>query len=121
MRIFEFWDEFFEGVSDFIDRTFGPPETEELRQKRRELEAKKQEYYEAKRRAREEYERLKSLSLSGSAESFRKAVEEFQKDHPDYKIEAKNVEYPNGYYREVRIFPRVGRGKGLKIAKLLKL
>jgi predicted Holliday junction resolvase-like endonuclease len=83
-------------------------ENEEVRRKRKELE-------EAKERARKGWvnsrypvaKKRTSLSLipefGESSELFEKRVGRWAKEHPDYRIDARDVKFPNGYYRSVEI------------------
>jgi len=87
-------------------------ESEEVKKARENLKKAREEYYEARRKAVEEQlEKGKSesalalpgISFGGSEEEFQASVERLAKAHPDAKVEAKNVQFPNGWYRSVRI------------------
>lgn len=91
-------------------------EPEEVKKARENLRKARDEYYEAKRKAwKEQIEKGESESalalpntaiaipFGGSEQEFQAAVERFAKAHPDAKVEGKNVEFPNGFYRSVRI------------------
>ena len=97
----------------FFDLFLGE-EPEEVKKARENLKKAREEFYEARRRAVEEQlEKGKSenalalpgiaISFGGSEEEFQASVERLAKAHPDAKVEAKNVQFPNGWYRSVRI------------------
>jgi len=44
-----------------------------------------------------------AIPLGGSEQEFQTAVERLAKAHPDASVEGKNVQFPNGWYRSVRI------------------
>ena len=91
-------------------------EPEEVKKARENLKKAREEYYEAKRKAwKEQLEKGESKSalalpstamaipFGGSEQEFQAAVKRLAKAHPDAKVEGKNVEFPNGFYRSVRI------------------
>jgi len=97
----------------FFDLFLGE-EPEEVKKARENLKKAREEYYEARRRAWNE--RLEkgesalalpstaiSIPFGGTEQEFQDAVERLAKAHPDAKVEAKNVQFPNGWYRSVRI------------------
>ena len=102
----------------------GEGEPEEVKKVREKLRKAREEYYEARRKAWEKrMEELKKASESrelalppttlttlipfgGSEEEFQAAVERFAKANPDARVEAKSIQFPNGYYRSVRIEKR---------------
>ena len=106
---------------DFFDWFWFGSEDEEVKRAREKLRKAREEYYEARRKAWErQIERLKKASESkelalpstalipfgGSEEEFQAAVERFAKANPDARVEAKSIQFPNGYYRSVRIEKR---------------
>ena len=102
----------------FFDWFWGE-EPEEVKKARENLKKASEEFYEARRKAVEEQlekctkgESGSALALpntaiaipfGGSEQEFQAAVERLAKAHPDAKVEGKNVEFPNGFYRSVRI------------------
>ena len=89
-------------------------EPEEVKKARENLKKAREEYYEAKRKAWEEQlekgesalalpSTAMAIPFGGSEQEFQAAVERLAKAHPDAKVEGKNVEFPNGFYRSVRI------------------
>ncbi|MCW3140568.1 MAG: hypothetical protein N2V72_00085 [Methanophagales archaeon] len=85
---------------------------EEVKKARENLRKAREELYEARRKAVEEQlekgENALALpgiaiSFGGSEEEFQASVERLARAHPDAKVEAKNVQFPNGWYRSVRI------------------
>jgi len=85
---------------------------EEVKKAREKLKKAYEEFHEAQRRAWNEWlEKGKSedalalpgISFGGSEEEFQASVERLAKAHPDAKVEAKNLQFPNGFYRSVRI------------------
>ena len=89
-------------------------EPEEVKKARENLKKARDEYYEAKRKAwKEQLEKDESalalpstaiaIPFGGSEQEFQAAVERLAKAHPDAKVEGKNVQFPNGWYRSVRI------------------
>jgi len=90
-------------------------EPEEVKKKRENFQKAREEYYEARRKAFEEHtggEGESALALpstaiaipfGGSEQEFQAAVERIAKAHPDAKVQAKNVQFPNGWYRSVKI------------------
>jgi len=97
----------------FFDWFWGE-ETEEVKKARENLKKARDEYYEAKRKAwKEQIEKGEStlalpntamtISFGGSEEEFQASVERFAKANPKARVEAKNINLPNGYYRSVRI------------------
>ena len=88
---------------------------EEVKKARENLKKAREEYYEARRKAVEEQlERGKSenalalpstvsIPFGGTEQEFQDAVERLAKAHPDAKVEGKNIQFPNGFYRSVRI------------------
>ena len=108
-----FFDWFFD---DPLFDLFLGEEPEEVKKARENLKKAREEYYEARRKAwKEQLEKGESESalalpstaiaipFGGSEQEFQAAVERFAKAHPDAKVEGKNVEFPNGFYRSVRI------------------
>jgi len=111
------FDDFF----DLFDWFWFGGEDEEVEKAREKLRKAREEYYEARRKAWEKrMEELKKASESkelalpsttlttlipfgGSEEEFRAVVERFARAHPDARVEAKSITFPNGYYRSVRI------------------
>jgi hypothetical protein len=97
---------------DFFKEDFFYPYEEEVRRKRRELE-------ETEERARIGYRRKTSLiprrdtfsipKFLESPEVFEERVSRWARKHPDYRIDARNVTFPNGYYRSVEIKSEEGR------------
>jgi len=103
---------------DFFDWFWFGSEDEEVKKAREKLRKAREEYYEARRKAWEKrMEELKKVSESkelalpsttlipfgGSEEEFQAAVERFAKANPDARVEAKSIQFPNGYYRSIRI------------------
>ena len=107
---------------DFFDWFWFGGEDEEVKKAREKLRKAREEYYEARQKAWEKrMEELKKVSksmskskelalpsttlipFSGSEEEFQAAVERFARAHPDARVEAKSITFPNGYYRSVRI------------------
>jgi len=106
---------------DFFDWFWFGSEDEDVKKAREKLRKAREEYYEARRKAWEKrMEELKKASESkelalpsttlttlipfgGSEEEFQAAVERFAKANPDARVEAKSIQFPNGYYRSVRI------------------
>ena len=103
---------------DFFDWFWFGGEDEEVRKAKEKLRKAREEYYEARRKAWEKrMEELKKASESkelalpsttiipfgGSEEEFQAAVERFAKANPDARVEAKSIQFPNGYYRSLRI------------------
>ena len=97
----------------FFDWFWGE-EPEEVKKARENLKKAREEYYEARRKAwKEKIEKGESalalpntaiaIPFGGSEQEFQAAVERLAKAHPDAKVEGKNVEFPNGFYRSVRI------------------
>jgi len=97
----------------FFDLFWGE-EPEEVKKARENLKKARDEYYEAKRKAwKEQLEKGESalalpstaiaIPFGGSEQEFQAAVERLAKAHPDAKVEGKNVQFPNGWYRSVRI------------------
>ena len=97
----------------FFDLFLGE-EPEEVKKARENLRKAREEYYETRRKAwKEQIEKgesalaLPSTAISipfgGTEQEFQDAVERLAKAHPDAKVEGKNVEFPNGFYRSVRI------------------
>jgi hypothetical protein len=93
-----------------FDNFFYPfDENEEVRRKRKELK-------EAEERARISRRRRRSLipirdtfpipKFLESPEVFENKVSRWAKEHPDYRIDARNITFPNGYYRSVEIRDR---------------
>ena len=91
-------------------------ETEEVKKARENLKKAREEYYEAKRKAwKEQLEKGESEStlaipstviaipFGSSEQEFQAAVERIAKAHPDVNVQAKNVQFPNGWYRSVKI------------------
>jgi len=117
MKVFDFddlFDWFWFGFGGFG----GEEEPEEVKKAREKLRKAREEYYEVKRKAWEKrMEELKKASESkelalpsttlipfgGSEEEFQAAVERFARAHPDARVEAKSIAFPNGYYRSIRI------------------
>jgi len=108
------FDDFF----DLFDWFWFGGEDEEVKKAREKLRKAREEYYEARRKAWKRWmEELKKASESrelalpsttiipfdGSEEEFQAAVERFAKANPDAGVEAKSIQFPNGYYRSVRI------------------
>jgi len=96
----------------------GEEEPEEVKKAREKLRKAREEYYEARRKAWGRWmEELKKASESkelalpsttlipfgGSEEEFQAAVERFARVHPDARVEAKSIQFPNGYYRSIKI------------------
>ena len=99
----------------------GEEEPEEVKKAREKLRKAREEYYEARRKAWEKrMEELKKASESeelalpsttlttlipfgGSEEEFQAAVERFAREHPDARVGAKSITFPNGYYRSIKI------------------
>ena len=91
-------------------------ETEEVKKARENLKKAREEYYEAKQKAwKEQLEKGESenalplpstaiaIPFGGSEQEFQAAIERLAKANPDAKVEGKNVQFPNGWYRSVRI------------------
>ena len=94
-------------------------ETEEVKKARENLKKACEEFYEARRKAVEEQleKRAKgegestlalpstamAIPFGGSEQEFQAAVERLAKANPDAKVEGKNVQFPNGWYRSVKI------------------
>jgi len=100
----------------FFDFWFLGEEPEEVKKARENLKKAREEFYEARRKAwKEQLEKGESESalalpntamaipFGGSEQEFQAAVERLAKAYPDAKVEGKNVEFPNGFYRSVRI------------------
>ena len=106
----------FDLLDPFLDDWFwwGGKPPERVRKARENLEKAHEEYQKATREAWEEQlENRKgalalpstaiSIPFGGSEQEFQAAVERLAKAHPDAKVEGKNVQFPNGWYRSVRI------------------
>jgi len=101
-------------LDPFFDFWWGK-ELEEVKKKRENFQKAREEYYEARRKAFEEHtggEGESALALpspaiaipfGGSEQEFQAAVERIAKAHPDANVQAKNVQFPNGWYRSVKI------------------
>ena len=85
---------------------------EEVKKARENLKKAREEYYEARRRAwKEQLGKGKSenalalpeIPFDGSEREFQDAVERLARACPDARVEGKSVEFPNGWYRSVRI------------------
>jgi len=100
---------------DLIDTVFGwvwGEVPEEVKKARENLEKAREEYYKAQRKAwRERIEKGKNedalalprISLGGTEEDFRSSVERFAKANPQASVKAESMNFPNGWYRSVRI------------------
>ena len=100
----------------FFDWFWGE-EPEEVKKARENLKRAREEYYEARRKAwKEQLEKGESesalalpstamaISLGDSEQEFQASVERLARAHPRAKVQATNVQLPNGgYYRSVRI------------------
>jgi len=110
----------FDELFDWFWFGFGG-EDEEVKKVREKMRKAREEYYEARRKAWEkQMEELKKASegkelvlpsttlttlipFGGSEEEFQAAVERFARAHPDARVEAKSITFPNGYYRSIKI------------------
>jgi len=106
-------------LDPFFDFWFLGEEPEEVKKARENLRKAREEFYEARRKAVEEQleKRAKgesgstlalpntaiAIPFGGSEQEFQAAVERLAKANPDAKVEGKNVQFPNGWYRSVRI------------------
>ena len=103
---------------DFFDWLWFGGDDEEVRKAKEKLRKAREEYYEARRKAWEKrMEELKKASESkelalpsttiipfgGSEEEFQASVERFAKANPQANVKAESVNFPNGWYRSVRI------------------
>jgi len=99
----------------FFDWFLGE-EPEEVKKARENLKKARDEYYEARRKAwKERIEKSKdettpalpstamAIPFGGSEEEFQTSVEQLARRHPDARVEGKSVQFPNGWYRSVRI------------------
>jgi len=109
----------FDELFDWFWFGFGrEEEPEEVKKAREKLRKAREEYYEARRKAWEkQMEELKKageskelalpsttiIPFGGSEEEFQAAVERFARAHPDARVEAKSITFPNGYYRSIKI------------------
>ena len=106
-------------LGPFFDFWFWSEEPEEVKKARENLRKAREEFYEARRKAVEEQleKRAKgegegtlalpntaiAIPFGGSEQEFQAAVERLAKANPKARVEAKNVNLPNGWYRSVRI------------------
>ena len=115
------FDDFFDLFDWFWFGFGGEGEPEEVKKARERLRKAREDYYEARRKAWEkQMEELKKASegkelvlpsttlttlipFGGSEEEFQAAVERFARAHPDARVEAKSITFPNGYYRSIKI------------------
>jgi len=103
----------FDDIFNRIDELFlwGGKAPEKVRKARENLEKAREEYKKAIREAREEQlaniseniPALSGVSLDGSEEDFRSSVERFAKANPNASVRAESMNFPNGWYRSVRI------------------
>jgi len=95
---------------------FWGEEPEEVKKARENLKKAREEFYEARRKAwKEQLEKGESEStlalpstamtipFGGSEQEFQTSVEQLARRHPDARVEGKSVQFPNGFYRSVKI------------------
>jgi len=81
-----------------------------------EVKKAREEFYEARRKAwKEQLEKGESenalalpstamaIPFGGSEQEFQTSVEQLARRHPDARVEGKSVQFPNGFYRSVKI------------------
>jgi hypothetical protein len=110
----------FEDLFNEFDDFFNPYETSE-----REGKIRQNELEETEERTKQEYRRERSLMprkdrdvfptlrFLEPPEVFEEKINRWAEEHPDYRIDAKNVTFPNGYYRSVEIKSDEGKKRRL--------
>jgi len=105
-----YFDDIFDRIDELLIWGGKPPE--KVRKARENLEKAREEYKKAIREAQEEQlekdisgsmPALSGVSLGGSEDDFRSSVERVAKANPNASVKAESVNFPNGYYRSVRI------------------